>query len=77
MGVVQLVRMANEIAAFFDGASEAGEAPQNVAAHLRRFWDPRMRQQIIEHVAAGGEGLEPTAKAAVRLLETAQARVTL
>ena len=63
-----LVKMANEIAAFF--ASEAGpeEAPRAIASHIRRFWDPRMRAQIQALLAAGGEGLEPAVKRAVALL---------
>jgi len=68
MGTSQLITMANEIAAFFNGATEADEASKNVAAHLRRYWDPRMRKQIVEHLAAGGDGLVPTARAAVELI---------
>jgi formate dehydrogenase subunit delta len=75
MGSTQLITMANEIAAFFISASDGDEASKSVAAHLRRYWDPRMRKQIIEHVAAGGEGLVPTARAAVELLAAAQPRV--
>jgi formate dehydrogenase subunit delta len=68
MGTTQLVTMANDIAAFFDAASDVGESAQSVAAHLRRYWDPRMRKQIVQHLAAGGEGLVPVARAAVELL---------
>lgn len=64
----QLVTMANDIAAFFDSASDAGEASQSVAAHLRRYWDPRMRKQIVQYVTAGGEGLVPAARGAIELL---------
>jgi formate dehydrogenase subunit delta len=68
MNIEHLVTMANDIAAFF--LSEAGEmdAPKEVASHITRFWDPRMRAQIIAHDHAGGEGLAPSAKAAVELL---------
>ena len=46
MNVERLVAMVNDIAAFFAG--EAGPAaPAAVANHLRRFWEPRMRSQII------------------------------
>jgi formate dehydrogenase subunit delta len=46
MNVERLVAMVNDISAFF--AAEAGaDAPAAVATHLRRFWDPRMRAQII------------------------------
>ena len=46
MNVDRLVAMVNDIAAFFTG--EAGpDAPAAVANHLRRYWEPRMRTQIV------------------------------
>ncbi len=68
MGTEQLVRMANDIAAFFAAASDAGEPAQGVAGHLRRYWDPRMRREIVRYVASGGDGLVPIARAAVEML---------
>jgi formate dehydrogenase subunit delta len=62
-----LVTMANEIAAFFAGEDPASAA-ENVANHLRRYWDPRMRRQIVEHASNGGEGLSAVAKAGVQLI---------
>ena len=62
-----LVDMVNEIAAFFAG-EEPAKAADNVANHLRRYWDPRMRRQIVAHVSSGGEGLTEVAKAGVGLL---------
>jgi formate dehydrogenase subunit delta len=47
MNVERLVAMVNDIAAFFAGEAGAG-APAAVANHLRRFWEPRMRKQIVE-----------------------------
>ena len=68
MGTEQLVTMANDIAAFFDSASDAGESSKSVATHLRRYWEPRMRKEIVHYVATGGEGLVPVARAAVEML---------
>lgn len=62
-----LVAMVNEIAAFFAG-EDPGKAADNVANHLRRFWDPRMRKQIVAHASNGGEGLSQVAKAGVELI---------
>jgi formate dehydrogenase subunit delta len=62
-----LVDMVNEIAAFFAG-EDAAKAADNVANHLRRYWDPRMRRQIVAHASAGGEGLSEVAKAGVGLI---------
>jgi formate dehydrogenase subunit delta len=39
-----------------------------VRSHIRRFWDPRMRREIIAHATEGGAGLTPTAKSAIALL---------
>ncbi|NJO12408.1 MAG: formate dehydrogenase subunit delta, partial [Gammaproteobacteria bacterium] len=43
MKIEYLVKMANEIDAFFGAEATAEERAQLVANHLRRFWDPRMR----------------------------------
>lgn len=42
-----LERMANQIAANFAG-QPADQAAQAVADHLRRFWDPSMRRDLVE-----------------------------
>jgi formate dehydrogenase subunit delta len=68
MNIEHLVSMANDISAFFDGEKGPGEAPASVALHISRYWDPRMRSQIIAHAAAGGHGLSPSALIAVRSL---------
>jgi formate dehydrogenase subunit delta len=62
--------MANDIAAFFDAESQ-DTAAEGVRTHLSKFWEPRMRREIIAHVAAGGAGLVPTAQEAVRRLKPA------
>jgi formate dehydrogenase subunit delta len=68
MNVDQLVKMANEIAAFFAGASAQEQAARDVAAHLRRYWEPRMRQAMLAHFAQGGAGLTDLARSAVAIL---------
>jgi formate dehydrogenase subunit delta len=67
-----LVAMVNEIAAFFEG-EEPGKSAENVANHLRRYWDPRMRKQITEHLKNNGEGLSPVARAGVELISNSRA----
>jgi formate dehydrogenase subunit delta len=68
MNVETLVTMANQIADFFDSEAGPAAAPQEIAAHITKFWAPRMRAAYIEHVAAGGAGLKPSALAAASLL---------
>jgi formate dehydrogenase subunit delta len=67
MDVRRLIAMANDIAAFFDAEDKAAAA-ENVRTHLTKFWEPRMRRQIVEHASAGGAGLSATALDAVRRL---------
>lgn len=62
----KMVLMANQIATFFD--TQPGDAPDKIAAHLRDFWEPRMREQLVAFVGGGGQGLKPSAEAAARLL---------
>lgn len=74
MDIHHLVGMANDIGAFFLGESGEQAAPKEIASHITRFWDPRMRSQIIGHAKEGGEGLSPSARAAVALLVPPAAR---
>jgi len=46
MNLDRLVAMVNDISAYFAGESGA-DAPAAVADHLRRFWEPRMRAEIV------------------------------
>jgi formate dehydrogenase subunit delta len=63
----KLVKMANEIAAFFHAEPDQAVAIEGVASHIRRFWDPRMRRELVrwmdEHE---GEGLTELAAAAIK-----------
>ena len=67
MAVDRLVYMANQIGKFFVSQG-TDEAVAGTADHLHKFWDPRMRKQILDHVAQGGEGLDPLVKQAVEQL---------
>lgn len=53
-----MVRMANQIAAFF-GPYPQTEAVDSIGKHIHLFWDPRMRNKLKAHLDAGGAGLEP------------------
>ncbi len=53
-----LVRMANQIGDFFAAMPERAEALEGIALHIKRFWDPRMRRELLAHVESGdGNGL--------------------
>jgi formate dehydrogenase subunit delta len=68
MDAQRLIAMANDIAAFFDSESDKTLAAEGVRFHITRFWDPRMRREIIAHLQSGGAGLTATAKSAIALL---------
>jgi formate dehydrogenase subunit delta len=49
----KLVKMANQIAAFFAAEPDRKAAVDGVAGHLKRFWEPRMRKEILAMVDRG------------------------
>lgn len=59
-----MIRMANQIAAFFE-AYPRSEALEGIARHIKNFWDPRMRKQLDTYIAQGAEGLSPLVVAAL------------
>ena len=69
MNIDRLVEMANQISSFFATESLPGKASADVAAHLRRYWEPRMRAQIVTYYQERhGAGLGEIAMGAVALL---------
>jgi formate dehydrogenase subunit delta len=68
MNIDLLIKMANQIGEFFQGVSPA-QAAADVATHLNRYWEPRMRKQIISYCEERhGAGLTNVALAAVQIL---------
>ena len=59
----KIVRMANQIATFFNSQPEA-ERVKGVANHINKFWEPRMRREFFALVDTGGEGFMPLVMAA-------------
>jgi formate dehydrogenase subunit delta len=70
MSPEKLSYMANQIGKFFAHQGE-DKAVAGIANHIMRFWDPRMRTAIFEHLDAGGAGLDPFARKAVASLREA------
>jgi formate dehydrogenase subunit delta len=63
----RLVYMANQIGKFFVSQGDK-VAVEGIATHIRKFWEPRMRNAIFAHLDAGGAGLDPTVKVALESL---------
>jgi len=69
----RLVYMANQIATYFRSAPH-DEAVAATLDHVTKFWEPRMRRQILEHLRAHqGDGLNEIALGAVRKLAEVEA----
>jgi formate dehydrogenase subunit delta len=63
-----LIRMANQIAQFFEPYPH-DEALAGVADHIKKFWDPRMRADFFAALDKGeNEGLHPLAAEAAQEL---------
>ena len=74
MNIDLLIKMTNEIGAFFAGADvkDPQAAARDVATHIKRYWEPRMRAQMLKYYKERqGAGLTEVAKNAVGLLHAA------
>ncbi|HEY4750681.1 MAG TPA: formate dehydrogenase subunit delta [Steroidobacteraceae bacterium] len=72
MNIDLLIKMTNEISEFFAGTTDADSAAKDVANHLRRYWEPRMRAQMLKYYEERqGAGLNDLAKNGVALLYAA------
>jgi formate dehydrogenase subunit delta len=54
MDIHHLIKMANDIATFYEAYPDHDEAVAAIAAHIKSFWEPRMRRQIIAYVIDHG-----------------------
>jgi len=63
----RLAYMANQIGRFFAHRSEDAAAA-DIADHLRKFWEPRMRNQIIAMLNEDASQLSPAVRKAVESL---------
>jgi formate dehydrogenase subunit delta len=72
MNIERLVKMANEIGVFFEQSPGHREAVNAIATHLRNFWEPRMRREIIDYARKDGADLREIVREAVLSLESVQ-----
>ena len=56
MNTQYLVSMVNDISRFYVSQGNLQEAAAQVESHVARYWEKRMRHQIIGHLQSGGEG---------------------
>ena len=67
MDIHHLTKLANNIGSFFEAEPDRVKGAQGVAHHIKSFWEPRMRKQILAHVDEhNGEGLTELVLSALR-----------
>lgn len=76
METENLVKMVNNIGEFFGAEPEKDIGVAGVVDHLKRFWESRMRNAIIQHYLDGGAGLSDIARAAVARLTAERQELT-
>jgi formate dehydrogenase subunit delta len=78
MHIESLTRMANQIGIFFEAMPDRPEALEGIAQHIKRFWEPRMRSELLAYVDGGDTELNGMVLEAIgrhrALLEPAQRR---
>lgn len=66
-----LLKMANDIGNFFRSEPERKQGVAGVANHIAKFWTPRMRQKLADHIQAHGDAeLDELPREALKLLAT-------
>lgn len=60
----KMVHRANQIADYFQAYPEP-RAVQEIQTHIRKFWEPRIRAQLLDY---SGDGLHPLVQKAVEKL---------
>jgi formate dehydrogenase subunit delta len=66
MDLHNLVVMANRIGSFFEAQPDRDEALAGIADHVKKFWEPRMRAQILASLDTGSDaGLSEIVRAAL------------
>jgi formate dehydrogenase subunit delta len=69
----RLIYMANQIATFFQ-SQPSDDAKRGVADHINKFWDPRMRDQLLQLIAADHPDLMPLVTQARQDIRPSKAR---
>jgi formate dehydrogenase subunit delta len=53
MDIENLVKMANQIGAFFESMPDREQAKADIANHIQKFWEPRMKKTFLEKIDSG------------------------
>ena len=69
LGLDRLITMANQIGDFFEPYPPERRA-EGIRNHMRTYWDPRMRADLLDYIDAGGDGLKPSVVEGALLLKS-------
>ncbi|MES9939261.1 MAG: formate dehydrogenase subunit delta [Candidatus Thiodiazotropha sp. 6PLUC2] len=69
MNANNLIKMANQIGDFFEAMPDPEQAAKDVAVHMLRFWEPRMRSGLLDYIdTSGDEVLKPIVREALPMI---------
>ena len=72
MNPAKLIKMANQIGAFFEAMPNREQAAKDIAAHIQRNWEPRMRASLLQYISeCGNAELSPLVRDALPLVKNA------
>ena len=71
-----LIKMANQIADFFEALPDRQEGLESVYQHIRKFWEPRMRIALLDFLEKHPDGQDAEIKLSAFALEAIRARKT-
>ena len=68
MNTQHLIEMANQIGDFFASMPDREQALADIADHIRRFWEPRMRRAILASLddSVASETMSPIVRQALQ-----------
>lgn len=69
MDVHHLAKMANQIGAFFKAYPDTEFAVNEIAGHLHKFWEPRMRDTMFKNLESARGELDPLVYQAFQRLQ--------
>lgn len=73
----KIVKMANDIGAFYQSDPDHDAAIVAMLSHISRFWAKRMREKLIAHAKEADSGLSPLSLAVAERLAAASVTTAL
>lgn len=71
VGADKLIRMAEQIAANISVSRDTDVVAEQLAGHLKRYWDPRMLSEFVSQAEGSDHELSPVLAAAIDKLKVA------